>query len=114
MIKTAVENGQNLVVEGCYIPFDWEKDFESEYRAEIRFCCLVMSGAYIENHFDDIRKYAGVVENRGEDEGCTPEGIRRENARMLELCHRYGAEYLLIDSEYRVDVENLQLTKIYI
>lgn len=25
MIKTAIENKQNLIVEGCYIPFDWEK-----------------------------------------------------------------------------------------
>ena len=26
MIKTALENRQNLIVEGCYIPFDWEND----------------------------------------------------------------------------------------
>ena len=31
MIKTAVENKQNLIVEGCYIPFDWKKDFEEKY-----------------------------------------------------------------------------------
>ena len=29
MIKTAIENKQNLIVEGCYIPFDWQKDFDS-------------------------------------------------------------------------------------
>ena len=27
IVKTAIENGQNLIVEGCYIPFDWKKDF---------------------------------------------------------------------------------------
>ena len=26
IIKTAIENRQNLIVEGCYIPFDWEAD----------------------------------------------------------------------------------------
>ena len=31
MIKTAIENKQNLIVEGCYIPFDWERDFTAEY-----------------------------------------------------------------------------------
>lgn len=31
MIKTAIENEQNLIVEGCYIPFDWAKDFKKEY-----------------------------------------------------------------------------------
>ena len=36
MVKTAVENEQNLVVEGCYIPFDWAKDFDKEYLEKIR------------------------------------------------------------------------------
>lgn len=31
MIKTAIENRQNIIVEGCYIPFDWRKDFDQEY-----------------------------------------------------------------------------------
>ena len=35
MIKTAIENRQNLIVEGCYIPFDWEKDFSAEYLENI-------------------------------------------------------------------------------
>ena len=68
MIKTAIENNQNLIVEGCYIPFDWAKDFEAEYLAQIRYYCLVMSERYIENHFQDIKKYASVVEDRGADE----------------------------------------------
>ena len=37
MIKTAIENRQNLIVEGCYIPFDWEKDFSAEYLRRFRF-----------------------------------------------------------------------------
>lgn len=105
MIKTAIENGQNLVVEGCYIPFDWEKDFEKEYLDEIRFYCLIMSDDYIEKHFDEIRKFAGVIEERGEDEDCTPESVRRDNAEMLEKCHKYGAEYIFIDKKYQVEIE---------
>lgn len=27
IIKTVIENRQNLIIEGCYIPFDWKKDF---------------------------------------------------------------------------------------
>lgn len=41
MIKTAIENKQNLIIEGCYIPFSWEKDFEKEYLDNIRYYCLV-------------------------------------------------------------------------
>lgn len=105
MIMTAIENRQNLIVEGCYIPFEWEKDFEKEYLKEIRFYCLVMSGRYIEDHFNDIKKFASVIEDRGEDEDCTLEMVRRDNAGMLEKCIRYGAEYIYIDDVYGVDVE---------
>ena len=104
MIKTAVENKQNLIVEGCYIPFDWAKDFEKEYLDEIRFYCLVMSDKYIESHFDNIRKFASVVESRLEDD-YTAETARRENERMLGQCRRFGADYILIDEDYRVDIE---------
>ena len=104
MIKTAVENNQNLIVEGCYIPFDWKKDFEKEYLDEIRFYCLVFSEKYIEAHFDDIRSFASVIENRLEDD-YTAETARRENAFMFEQCQRYGLEYILIDGEYRADIE---------
>lgn len=104
IVKTAVENGQNLIVEGCYIPFGWADDFEEEYRKEIRFYCLVMSDKYIAGHFDSIKKYAGVIEDRGEDEDCTPETVRRDNARMLERCIRHGAAYILIDDAYEVDI----------
>ena len=64
MIKTAIENGQNLIVEGCYIPFEWEKDFEAEYLKEIKYYCLVMSEKYIANHFESIKKFASVIEER--------------------------------------------------
>lgn len=105
VIKTAVENGQNLIVEGCYIPLDWEKDFEEEYLKEIRFFCLVMSEKYINNHFDAIRRYANIVEDRRDDTYCTPETVRAENAQVLEQCTRHRVEYVLIDEDYRIDIE---------
>ena len=105
MIKTAIENDQNLVVEGCYSPFDWAKDFEKEYLDNIKFYCLVMSSKYIENHFEDIKKFASIIENRGDDEDCTIEMVRRENTVMLEKCIRHGVEYISIDEAYQFDIE---------
>lgn len=105
MIKTAVENEQNLVVEGCYIPFDWPKDFEAEYLKNIKYYCLVMSSNYITNHFSDIKRYASVVENRGEDEDCTIETVLRDNAETLKQCQEYKVNYILIDDEYKIDIE---------
>ena len=104
-VKTAIENRQNLIVEGCYIPFDWAKDFDGPYRSEIRYVCLVMSERYIREHFDSIRAYANVIENRLDDSGCTAETLLRDNRRTLEGCRKTGTEFLLIDGEYDVDVQ---------
>ena len=105
MVKTAIENHQNLIVEGCYIPLDWAEDFEGEYLKEIRFYCLVMSEDYIVNHFDDIKEFASVIENRVDDEYCTLETVLEDNAKILEQCQKHGAEYILIDKEYQIDIE---------
>lgn len=99
MVKTAVENGQNLIVEGCYIPYDWEKDFGPEYRSAIRCRFLVMSEGYIRTHWGEIQEYAGAIEDRGEDD-CTMEVLLRDNRAALEGCKAQGAEYILIDESY--------------
>ena len=105
MVKTAVENGQNLIVEGCYIPFDWAKDFDEPYRSEIRYICLVMSERYIRERFDSIRASANAIEDRGDDRHCTMETVLRDNRRTLEGCQKAVMEFILIDGEYSVDVQ---------
>ena len=104
MIKTSIENGQNLIMEGCYIPFDWPKDFEHEYFSHIKYYCLIMSKDYIKNHFADIKKYSNVIENRLSD-GCTMETMLEENARFLELAQKYNANYVLIKDKYAIDID---------
>lgn len=107
MIKTAIENKQNLIVEGCYIPFDWKKDFEQEYIENIKYYCLVMSAKYINNHFDDIKKYANVIENRIDDEWCTKESVLNDNAESLKLAQLHNVNYVIIDEKYDIDIDLL-------
>lgn len=105
MIKTAIENEQNLIVEGCYIPFDWQKDFEKEYLEIIKYYCLVMSENYIKNHFADIKKYASVIENRLDDEWCTFESVMADNAEILKLAQMHNVNYILIDDKYEISID---------
>ena len=105
MIKTAIENEQNLIVEGCYIPFDWQKDFENEYLKDIKYYCLVMSDEYITNHFADIKKYASVIENRLEDEWCTLESVLEDNAKNLKLAKLHNVNYILINDKYEINID---------
>ena len=102
MVKTAIENKQNLIIEGCYIPFDWQKDFDKEYLENIRYVCLVMSRQYIESHFADIQGYASVIESRLDDSDLNQEDLIAENAHNLTQCVAYNLPYILIDGEYNL------------
>ena len=105
MIKTAIENKQNLIIEGCYIPFDWQKDFGSNYLESIKYYCLVMSEEYIRNHFADIKKYANVIENRLDDEWCTVESVLTDNVEVLALAKKHNANFILIDDQYEINID---------
>ena len=106
MIKTAIENEQNLIMEGCYIPFDWEKDLAPEYRKHIRYCCLIMSRNYIESHFEDIRSYGSAIEQRLDDSGLSRAGLIRDNEKNLKLCLEYGCNYILLEDAYDIPLEH--------
>lgn len=104
MVKTAIENGQNLTVEGCYIPFDWEKDFSAAERAQIRYVCLVMREDYIKSHFSDIRAHANAVERRVEDDFSVDKAIA-ENRKFAVLAEKHGQNRVYIEKEYKIDIE---------
>lgn len=61
----------------------------------------------IENkqNFNDIKQYANVIEQRIDDTWCTKESVLRDNMRSLELCRKYGCNYIFIDKCYEVEVE---------
>lgn len=105
MIKTAIENKQNLIIEGVYIPFDWEKDFTKKYLEDIKYYCLVMSENYIKTHFDDIKKYANAIEKRLDDDWCTMESVLDDNAQFLALAKKHNTNFILIDDGYKVNIE---------
>ena len=105
MVKTAIENGQNLIVEGCYIPFDWQKDFEKEYLDKIRYICLVMSQNYIKTHFEDIKSFANAIENRLDDSDLTIKSVITDNQKVLSNAQKHSLPYILIDDKYEFDIE---------
>lgn len=105
MIKTAVENEQNLIIEGCYIPFDWKKDFGESYLTQIKYYCLIMTAEYIENNFSDILKYESVIEKRLTSDGADKDSLKEENERNLRLCKQYGLNFVLIDGVYDINID---------
>ena len=104
IIKTAIENGQNLIVEGCYMPFDWKKGFSKEYLDKIQYYCLIMSKNYIQKHYSDVLAHENVVEKRLISGDLTQEQLIAENERNLQLCKKHSLNYILIDKEYKIDI----------
>ena len=104
IIKTNIENKQNIIIEGCYIPFDWKKDFSEEYLEEIKYICLIMTEEYIKNNSENISKYGNVIENRKEAMINFVELIK-DNKYNLQMCKKYNNRHILIDNSYPVDIE---------
>lgn len=104
IVKTAIENNQNLIVEGCYIPFDWQNDFDDDYLKYIKYYCIIMTKEYIENNFSDILSYASIIEARSEED-LSKEDMIAENQNNLSMCKKYGHKYILIDKDYFIDMD---------
>ena len=100
MAKTAIENRQDLIIEGCYIPHTWREAFDAAYLPHIRCICLAMSRHYIETHFDAIKAHANDAEQRLDDSDCTLESLVLDNEDYLA---RFP-DCLLITDDFEADL----------
>ena len=107
MIKTAIENDQNLIVEGCYVPFDWRADFEEDYLSAIRFICLAFTDKYIDANIESIMLHASDIESRLDDSYCSSEKLKAENRRYFDGFSAFGEHIVLIDRDYTQSMERL-------
>ena len=107
IMKTAIENRQDLIIEGCYIPFEWRRDFNDKYLKNIRFICLAMSERYIENYFGEIIGHESEIESRLVDSDCTMEVLKADNKSIIDGFQDVGEQIELIDSDYRQTIEKL-------
>ena len=107
MIKTAIENRQNLIVEGCYIPFDWRKDIEEQYLQSIRFVCLAMTDSFIDAHVNEIRNHASDIESRLYDMDFTSDSLKEDNHYYINGFAQYGEQVMLIDTDYKDTIKSI-------
>ena len=107
IMKTAIENRQNLIIEGCYIPFHWRQDFDERYLPSIRFICLAMSERYIEDHYGEIADYESEIEARLVDGDCTMDSLKEDNKSIIDGFQHIGEPVILIDSDYEQTIQAL-------
>ena len=107
IIKTAIENQQSLIVEGCYVPFEWRRDFTDDCLVRIRFLCLTMTDEYIDAHLDEIRDHACDVERRLDDSYCTADLLKTENRKYAEGFRAAGEKVVRIERDYNKTIGSL-------
>ena len=107
IIKTAIENKQNLIVEGCYIPFDWRQDFCEQYLSSIKFICLAMTDAFIDAHFSYIKNHNSDIETRLYDTDITSDSLKEDNHYYINGFVQSGEKVSLIDTNYEETIKTI-------
>ena len=106
IIKTAIENDQNLIIEGCYVPYNWRDDFEQDYLSEIRFVCLAMTEEYIHSNSKLIAEHGSDIEKRL-DPSCDMDWLKTENRKYIEGFEKAGERVFLIDKDYEDTIRDI-------
>ena len=62
-----------------------------------------MTEQYIKNNFNDIKKYANVIENRLYDDITIGDLIKDNNERLTKE-QKYNNNYIIIDEKYEINI----------
>ena len=106
IIKTVIENHQNLIVEGGYVPYNWRESFEEVYLNSIRFICLAFTDEYIDQHFSEIKEHSSGIENRLED-NCTVSTLKNDNKNYIDGFKKVGEKVCMINSDYEQVIQSI-------
>ena len=101
MVRTALENHQDLIVEGAYIPADALGDFPPPREGPLHHICLVLGESYIRREYPAIVKHSRAIERRRHDVPAMDHLIA-ENVRILAEAKAAGTPLLLVEKDYDI------------
>lgn len=107
MAMTAIENGQHLIIEGCYIPCDARESFPPACRDDIIAIFIGFSEDYILRNYDDILLHRNDIERRKYAETRTAGAMAAQHTRLRARCQKAGAPYFEVDADYGADMEDV-------
>jgi 2-phosphoglycerate kinase len=108
MIKTAIENNQNLIIEGAYLLPEYLKEFEEIYMDHVLPIFIAFTENYIRASFDSgIIKHRSVIEKRIHQENRDVEALIKENLTMIRYCDDSNTNCFIIEKDYMEEMENV-------
>ena len=102
--RTCAENGQNLVLEGCYIPADWRAGLDAATCAQVRAVCLALSEGFLRAQFAQVCAHASDVERRA-GETLTLDWLLAQNAAFAPYDAAHGWTRLCIEADYEREMQ---------
>lgn len=113
IIMTNVENGQNIIIEGCYLPPEHIKDFEPEYLEQIIVLYIGFSKNYLEKNF-----ISGIVEHRSEielkeynehDDYMNLDNFNKLHTKLKERCRKNNSKFFEINDDYEGEMNDIYM-----
>lgn len=108
IIMTNIENGQHIIIEGCYLPPEQIWDFEPDYLKQIISLYIGFSKHYIEkNYTSGIIKHMSKIEQRICDDYINQDDFIKLHSQLKELCWNNNARFFEINDDYEGEMNNI-------
>jgi putative acetyltransferase len=108
IIMTNIENGQHIIIEGCYLPPEHICNFEYVYLDQIISLYIGFSKDYIEKNFiSEIIEHKNDIEQRVCDDYLNLDNFIILHTQLKELCMRNNAKFFEINDDYETEMSNV-------
>jgi 2-phosphoglycerate kinase len=108
IIMTNIENGQHIIIEGCYLPPEHIWNFEPEYLEQIIALYIGFSNNYLEKHFiSGIIEHRSEIENKDCDDYMNRDNFIKLHTKLKELCRKNNAKFFEINDDYKGEMNNV-------
>ena len=105
---TCIENGQHLIMEGCYLFPGRLKALARAHREQVIAVFMGFSEEYIRAHYDSgILAHRSAIEKRGWPEERTIEGMIEAHQAMKRRCAEASVPYFEIAQDYGAEIEKV-------
>ncbi len=103
IVDTCVENKQNIIIEGCYLPPHKVVDI-SDYVIAVY---IVFSDSYINKNFNKIISYENIIEKRKFQEERNKNEFILENKEIKKKCIESRLPYFEINEDYEEEIQKV-------
>lgn len=103
IIDTCIENKQNIIIEGCYLPPEKVADISHNVIAVY----IVFSNLYINKNFEKIINYENIIEKRKFKEERRINEFSIENKEVERKCIESKLPYFEIKYNYQEEIQNV-------